>query len=342
VTTDAAGNVYVADTGNHRIQKFANPPAIALISDVGNDQGRQARLRILRSSTDASGSGTPVLRYDVYRRIDPLPGITAVGMAEPRPAGVQIAGWEQVGSISARGDAEYNVVVPTLVDATAAALEYSAFFVSAATADPYTYFDSGVENGYSVDNLPPLAPSPFTAAYASGVTNLHWGSSEAGDFAGFRLYRGTSADFIPGSGNLVVATTDTGYVDAGAPGSWYKLSAVDRNGNESPFAVVGPGQTVDVPPGPAPMVFALDPVRPNPTRGSQLVARFSLSSSNSARLELLDVGGRRVIARELGRLTAGHHHHFELREADRLAPGLYLLRLTQGTESRIRRVVLTD
>ena len=100
-----------------------------------------------------------------------------------------------------------------------------------------------MEAGYSIDNLAPGAPTPFFAAYVAGVTQLHWGASTAGDFATFRLYRGASADFVPAAGNLVAATPDTGYADGGAAGRYYKLAAVDVNGNESPYAAVSPAQT---------------------------------------------------------------------------------------------------
>jgi hypothetical protein len=226
VAADASGNVYVADRNNNRIQKFGTSPAIALVSDIRNDQGRQVRLRVLRASADSPGFGPTILRYDVYRRIDPLPGAASAlppVCSAPDHAGIapnqaQLAGWEQVGSFSARGDAEYNIVVPTLVDANSSSLDYSAFFVSAVTADPLTYFDSAVENGYSVDNFSPPAPNPFLAVYSDGGTHLHWGVSPAADFATFRLYRGTSADFVPGPGTLVVATADTGHVDVARRG----------------------------------------------------------------------------------------------------------------------------
>ena len=52
---------------------------------------------------------------------------------------------------------------------------------------------------------------------------------------------------MPGAGNLVASLADTGYADVGPSGGYYKLSAVDFNGNESAFALVGPGQTLDAP-----------------------------------------------------------------------------------------------
>src|SRR4029077_541736 len=81
VATDAGGNVLVTDYPQHRVQKFVTPPAIAIVSDIGNDQGRQVRLRVSRCSADVSGSGAAILRYDVFRRVDPLPGQTPTGPA---------------------------------------------------------------------------------------------------------------------------------------------------------------------------------------------------------------------------------------------------------------------
>jgi tripartite motif-containing protein 71 len=348
VVVDASGNIYVADYGNNRVEKFVQPPLVALVSDVGNDQGRQARLRILRSSADSPGAGATITGYGIYRRVDPFPGATGASPAAWGTSaaatvgrdGVQLAGWEQVGTISARGDAEYDAVVPTVANANAASVFYTAFMVSAMTSDPLTYFDSGTGYGYSIDNLSPPAPAPFTAAYIAAATHLHWGVNTASDFATFRLYRGSSAGFVPGAGNLVAATTDTGYVDAGPAGSYYKLTAVDLNGNPSPFAILGPGQTTAVGAG-ALRVFTLEPVRPNPTSGRRLIASFALPVAETARLELIDVAGRRVAARDVGALGAGEHS-VDLAEGARIPPGLYFMRLSQGANEQVRRVTVIE
>ena len=98
------------------------------------------------------------------------------------------------------------------------------------------------------------------------------------------------------------------------------------------------GDVVSVP-GDAPLAFALEPVRPNPSRGGTLTIRFALPGAEPAALELLDIAGRRIATREVGSLGAGRHT-LEIGEGRRLAPGLYLVRLRQGTKTRVTRVAV--
>jgi hypothetical protein len=53
------------------------------------------------------------------------------------------------------------------------------------------------------------------------------------------------------------------------------------------------------------------------------------------------VSGRRVVAREVGSLGPGRHT-LDLAEGRRLAPGLYVVRLTQGRQTGVRRVAIID
>src|SRR5207245_859246 len=76
---------------------------------------------------------------------------------------------------------------------------------------------------------------------------------------------------------------------------------------------------VDVP---ARLALELRGLVPNPATGGEATASFTLATGSPATLELLDVAGRRVSARDVGSLGAGS---FQLRldEARGLAPGLY-------------------
>ena len=74
--------------------------------------------------------------------------------------------------------------------------------------------------------------------------------------------------------------------------------------------------------------LALEGLRPNPAQG-RLVVSFMLPSAERATLELIDVTGRRVAAREVGSLGAGRHL-LELSDGAHVPAGLYWLRLIQG------------
>jgi len=91
----------------------------------------------------------------------------------------------------------------------------------------------------------------------------------------------------------------------------------------------------------APLTLAIAPVAANPARGRALVVDVALPSADPARLEVLDVMGRRVATRELGSLGTGRHS-VDLGAGQRFAPGVYLLRLTQGNDARVARVTVID
>jgi hypothetical protein len=211
--------------------------------------------------------------------------------------------------------------------------------VRALTGTPGVHYDSAPDSGHSVDNLPPAPPAPFTGAYASGATHLHWGASTEADFWYYALHRGSTADFTPGPENRIATCSSTGYVDVGPAGSHYKLAAVDVNGNESGYAALGPEGTVGVPG--AASAFALDGVRPNPALGGRMLVHFTLPTGEPAELELIDVAGRRVIGRAVGSLGAGRHA-VDLAAGCRVPPGLYLVQLTQGTNTRVVRAAILD
>lgn len=329
LAVDAAGNLYMA-AGD--VKKFVFSPEITYATDVPGDEGRRVRLRFRAATSEAANSGAPVLGYDVYVRTEPA---TAPGAAGS-DGGATIASY----LVPATGAAEYVVDVDAAVDATAATVRHSGFMVRAWSGQ-HSYCDSELHYGLSIDNLPPPAPSPFVVDYGAGAARLHWTVSPAADFTTFRLYRSTNPAFVPGPGSLLVASPDTGYVDAVQPGFTYKLSAVDDAGNESPFAVLGPSGTVDVP---APVVaFGIDPLRPNPaTSRSALNVRFTLPRPAAARLELVDVAGRRMVVREVGGLGVGSHAVDLAAERPSLGSGVYFVRLVQDGDVAVRRVVLLD
>jgi hypothetical protein len=84
--------------------------------------------------------------------------------------------------------------------------------------------------------------------------------------------------------------------------------------------------------------FALRRVVPNPAT-DHMTVMFALSSSQPARLELLDALGRRRLGREVGTLGAGDHR-IELSTAGEIPAGLYFLRLTQAGHTATTRLAI--
>jgi hypothetical protein len=116
----------------------------------------------------------------------------------------------------------------------------------------------------------------------------------------------------------------------------------DLDGSANGYSIAQAGaltvSVAGVEPG-APLAFTLGGASPNPSSGERLNVAFTLPTGAAARLALLDVSGREVAARDVGPLGPGRHA-LDLAAGRQLAPGVYLVRLTQGTEVRVSRVVL--
>jgi hypothetical protein len=104
------------------------------------------------------------------------------------------------------------------------------------------------------------------------------------------------------------------------------------------FATHLAGGTAGVP-APGAGRLAIAGAWPNPSTGDLRVS-FALAGGMPAALEVLDVAGRRVAARDVTPLGPGGHV-VRLDLGATPAPGVYVVRLTEGPEARVARVVLT-
>ena len=329
-----------------------NPaPTLTAVRDVPNDQGGRVFVTWLRSGLD--GGPTPqVTGYRVWRRIPPAAARGAVieeaGEAAsssvlvrglPGPQGTTVTYWEALVTLPAERLEGYGYTAPTTQDSMASGNPYTAFFITALTSDPNVFYQSNVDSGYSVDNIPPAQPGAFSAALESGGVALAWSSNREGDLDGYRIYRGTSSSFTPGAENLVGAAADTDYVDpAGGASSYYKLTAVDRHGNEGPPTLAVPAQPTGVVGVPA-LELSLRGAIPNPSRNGVLFISFTLPNPTPARLVVLDLAGRRVLEEGVGRLGTGNHI-LQLGRRSPLPDGIYLVRLEQAGRSAGVKVVV--
>lgn len=149
------------------------------------------------------------------------------------------------------------------------------------------------------------------------------------------LSTGTTARFIASSdgvldGRLYIDSFQLGYDTGAEPYGRIYIDDLRLVRESAPVSSEGTPET--------PRALVLADVRPNPARGLTDV-RFSLPEAGPARIVVFDALGRQVATLFDGSLSAGDH---ETRlDAAALAPGVYVLRLEAGRESRTARVVVT-
>ena len=322
-------------------------PMILEVRDIPDDQGGQVDVAWAGMCTQDS-----VEAYWILRSVPAALAVREAGAAvasdltQPSPPrlGARLrldqngaAGdWEYVGTQSALHDSTYSYAVPTTGDSVAGANPRSLFMIEARTTGGEPRY-SAPDSGYSVDNLAPAAPANFGVTTAGGKNVLSWDAVLEPDFVAYRLYRGDWQEFVPDPAALLSVQATTGYEDPAGGSDTYKLCAVDVHGNAGPYAIADPDYPAGV--SDETLSFALEGVRPNPARGGHLAVTFTLPTPAPARLELVDVGGRRVVSRAVGSMGAGRH---AVELATGLRPGVYLVRLTQGAAVRVVRVAVLD
>jgi hypothetical protein len=327
---------------------------IVSVKDVVNDQGGRVKVSWNASPLDLA-SDPNVVAYDLFRSVPTslarrrlASGTALASISGPLTAGqlVSLPGktdteyWEFVSTTTpVHFLAGYSEVAVTEQDSVASGNPSTPFMVVARNAGYTLFWPSNTGSGYSVDNLAPTAPTALIGTYAAGATTVQWNANPETDLAGYRLYRGANASFVPGSENLIATPTALIYVDAGAPGSYYRLSAVDVHGNEGPTTLLEPSQTVDVPTvGALPVRVALLPARPSPSRGS-VNLEIQLPRSMRATLAIHDVSGRRVKVLVEGVQPAGVHR-VTWDPGARTVAGLYFATLDTEDGRRTSRIVL--
>lgn len=319
---------------------------IATVEDFPNDQGKQVRVRWTKSGHDFIGDATQIIEYAIYRKIDENligSGPPALTADRPEVALTLPAGWDFVTTVPADVEDEYAVVVPTAADSTIVAGQYyTTFIVRARTATPGVYWDSPADSGYSVDNLAPTVPSSFAVAYGGGGNDLSWDDSPDADWQYFRVYRGTTPDFVHTPANLIHATTATSWTDTEGGPYYYKVTALDFSGNESDPASQLTSTAADDTPV-LPTSFAVYQNMPNPFNPTTMIRYDVPVGGGNVTLEIFDVAGRLVRtlidrSETAGAKTAtwdGKDH-----SGAQVSSGIYFYRLRAGTYSKTLKMTL--
>ncbi len=338
-------------------------PWVTDVADVPNDQGGRVKVSWDASPLDTDPAFENIGGYYVFRSAPAslvanalragavtTRGEDAAAAAMRRqplllavPNGTNTSYWEFVGSQNAYHLPSYSFLAATTGDSIAGSNPLTSYMVQAFSYYGW-HWESPPDSGYSVDDLAPAAPAPFTGLYASGSSLLQWGANLESDLANYRLYRGHGLGFTPSLANRIAEPNVLTFSDpAGAP-FVYKLTAVDTHGNESPATTLIPDGVLAVDDGVAVPLF-LAPPSPNPLRGSGALVRFGLPAASRVTLGVFDAAGRRVrrIA-DAGFGPGEHALRFDGRDdAGRtLAAGLYFLRLESAFGSRSARLAAIE
>jgi len=195
----------------------------------------------------------------------------------------------------------------------------------------------------TLDETPPAVPTGLAAGLSGDGVHLSWDPSTAPDLAGYSVYRAVSQAGPYTRLNaalLAAAEYQDDALPAGATSAWYRVTASDLSGNESPqsAAVAGleTGSAVA-------LAWHIAPGYPNPSRtGQPVVIPVILEVAGRARVDLVDAGGHLVRRLDLGQLGAGYQEvEWDGRnEAGRIvAPGAYRGWLVAGDVRMSTRLV---
>lgn len=343
------------------------------IVDVRADEGGWARLHMTRSGLDAESNETPIAGYNVYRKVEEQAlaamiaekGSTEIGTmllasssvhngrkeaypvadatvamldgrcyitSDELPAGH----WEIVTSFYALQMDQYEALVPTRSDSTAAGVPYATFLVTAHTTTPSVFYVGVPDSGYSVDNLVPLAPTGLHLVY---LDILQWNANSENDLAGYRVYAKTSAGAMPDAKAEtknpncdIKAFIEEGY-------HFFGVTAFDRHGNESQLQSISWYPTTG---SVVPIVSCLEQNHPNPFNPTTRIG-FALNSCEHVSLRVFDVSGKLIKVLLDNPMEAGKHF-VDWNGTDRfghsVASGVYFYRLNSSSYTQTKKMVL--
>ena len=157
----------------------------------------------------------------------------------------------------------------------------------------------------------------------------------------------TGAALRGASATMIVPVDAEGVPSDRIPDGWVAIGALTVESYGPPaastatIATASQSATSESAPD-VPRVLAVSPAGANPASGHSLVVDVALPTAAPARLEMLDVMGRVVAERDLGALGTGRHAVDLSAGLRAFAPGVYLVRVTQGGDARVARVTVID
>jgi hypothetical protein len=187
--------------------------------------------------------------------------------------------------------------------------------------------------------------SAFSVTAASQQAVLRWQATSVSTTLGFVIERGVDRNTLSqiayvGTSEGAESSDSYQYVDRAVESGttyYYRIRQLNRDGSSTYSAI----QELLVK---TPALFELNQNYPNPFKGS---TRFSylLPRDSWIEISVCDLSGRLVTLLQRGMSGMGHKTlQWDGRDTfgNRVADGLYLLRMTDGRSSRVRRMVVLN
>ena len=189
-------------------QNGAYEPQISIINDVPDDQGGSVRINWFQSPNDVENGN--ITHYGIWR-------ILSDGTSD---------GLAQIPAI--QGD-NYQFVASTINDSISTGTHAEAYYITAHTDQPWTYYTSSVDSGYSVDNIPPFAPDSIDVMIGSGELLASWEDLNNPDILLYEVFK---------DGELLTQTAVSQFTDSIGYGSSaiYTIRGIDIHENVGPFS----------------------------------------------------------------------------------------------------------
>ncbi len=325
--------------------------AIQSITDIPMDQGYQVRLVWTAFGADDGIAMDAVKTYTILRKVaDAVPpkgfvNYETISQIPPKlevGASLALAGemWDVVKEVEAIQFMEYSTVVPTLYNTVEGDTAWATFKVLGKTENGIIA-ETDPMDGYSTDDLAPMAPTNLTAQVFGNGVMLVWDKPVDKDFNFFEVYRSEEQGFIPSPEKLIATTTTRNHIDTNVEEGktyYYIVTAKDFSENMSKSSNEVYVTLTDVTKEAGlPTEYALDQNYPNPFNPSTAI-KFAIPEAGNVSLIIYDMLGNEVEVLVNNQMNAGYYTFTW--NASNYASGIYFCQMKANEFTRVNKMLL--
>jgi hypothetical protein len=184
---------------------------------------------------------------------------------------------------------------------------------------------------YKYRDLAPRPPVNLSGQYDSANITIKWNKNTEADFNSYKIFRDTLSNFPADSTTFILSLTDTFYthfIPHGKNNFYYKLTAVDNQGNESNPSEEIVIMIVSAEEFPVIIIndYKLYQNYPNPFNPLTRIG-YNLKESGYVKIMIYDIKGEMISVLVNEVKEAGYHEVEFTSEVYSLASGIYLYRI---------------